>query len=77
MPISKIKSNSIQDNVRMQGRATGLVANTTANRSNTPLTGDARFNTTIGKYELYNGNKWQSVDPTEISLAMSIALGGS
>ena len=57
-------------------KGTGLVADTSNNRSNTPTIGDMRFNTTLGKYELYNGAKWQTVDPSEISMAMSIALGG-
>jgi hypothetical protein len=76
MPISKILSNSIQDDLKLKGKATGLVADTTNNRSIFPTTGDARFNTTLGKYEVYNGNKWQTVEPSEISTALSIALGG-
>jgi hypothetical protein len=76
MPISKILSNSIQDDLKFKGKGTGLVADTSDNRSNAPTTGDMRFNTTVGKYELYNGAKWQTVDPSEISMAMSIALGG-
>ena len=76
MPISKILSNSIQDDLKLKGKGTGLVADTSNNRSNTPTIGDMRFNTTLGKYELYNGAKWQTVDPSEISMAMSIALGG-
>ena len=76
MPISKILSNSIQDDLKLKGKGTGLVADTSDNRSITPTTGDMRFNTTVGKYELYNGAKWQTVDPSEISMAMSIALGG-
>lgn len=75
MPISKILSNSIQNDLKLRGKATGLVADTSDNRSNTPTTGDVRFNTSLGKYELYNGTKWQTVDPSEISMAMSIALG--
>ena len=76
MPISKILSNSIQDDLKLKGKGTGLVADTSSNRSNTPTIGDMRFNTTLGQYELYNGAKWQTVDPSEISMAMSIALGG-
>jgi hypothetical protein len=76
MPISKILSNSIQDDLKFKGKGTGLVADTSSNRSNSPSTGDMRFNTTVGKYELYNGAKWQTIDPSEISMAMSIALGG-
>jgi len=76
MPISKILSNSIQDYLKFRGKGTGLVADTSDNRSNAPTIGDMRFNTTVGKYELYNGAKWQTVDPSEISMAMSIALGG-
>lgn len=75
MPISKILSNSIQDNLKFKGKGTGLVADTSDNRSNTPTIGDMRFNTTLRKYEIYNGAKWQTVDPTEISMAMSITLG--
>lgn len=41
--------------------STILPAGTTAQRDTSPLTGFIRFNTTLGKPEVYNGSMWGSV----------------
>lgn len=67
-----------------QDSATGaaqLPAGTTAQRPGTPVVGQTRYNSTLGKTETYTATGWKTtttsdeVDPVGTSLALAIALG--
>ena len=79
MAISKIKSNSLQDDIQLQGKTVGLPVGTSANRpTGTPneLRGEFRYNETFQKTELNDGNKWDVINTQATSIALNIALGG-
>lgn len=76
MPISRIVNKSIQKNLELVGSATTLAVGTSDARPITPKIGDIRFNSTLGKEEIYDGNKWDQINTASISTALSVALGG-
>ncbi|NBP55188.1 hypothetical protein EBU71_01380 [bacterium] len=76
MPISKIVNNSISKNIELRGTATTLAKGTTEERPLVPKAGDIRFNTSLSREEIYDGSKWDIINPASITTAMSVALGG-
>lgn len=81
MPISRIKTDGIQDNAVTLAKTDSLFVNTeisgteaakmpvgtTAQRTSAQ-SGDIRFNTTISLMEYYDGTRWKSIDaPPSIS----------
>lgn len=73
MPISKIKSKSIIDDVELQGGATLLSSEP---QDDTPRAGEIRFNADRQKQEIYANGRWDVINPQAIQVAMSVALGG-
>jgi hypothetical protein len=79
MAISKIKSNSLQDDIQLQGVTVGLPTGTSSNRPTgtaQELTGEFRFNDSFKKTELYDGRKWDVINTQSTAIALNIALGG-
>lgn len=74
MPISKIKSKSIIDDLEFQGGATLL---STEEQDDTPINGQVRFNNDLQKQEVYSNGRWDVINTQSIQVAMSVALGGS
>lgn len=72
MPISKIKSKSIIDDVELQGGATLL---STEVQDDTPRNGEIRFNEAQQKQEIYSNGRWDVINTQAIQVAMSVALG--
>lgn len=57
--------------------AANLPSGTTAQRPGSPLTGQARFNTSLGFVEVYNGTAWRIIDNLPITYAVeSIVIAG-
>ena len=56
-----------------------IPAGTTAQRPSSPTTGQARYNTTIGQLEVYNGSSWvlSSYAPSYSASYLVVAGGGS
>jgi hypothetical protein len=78
MAISKIKSNSLQDDIALQGKTVKLPKGTTAERptgTQAELEAQFRYNDTLNKTELYDGRKWDQVNTQTTSIALNIALG--
>jgi len=79
MAISKIKSNSLQDDIQLQGNTVGLPVGPASSRptgTDAELTGEFRFNDSAKKTELYDGRKWDVINTQSTSIALNIALGG-
>jgi hypothetical protein len=79
MAISKINSNSLQDDIQLQGQTVKLpVGAQTARPTGTTdyLKGQTRFNDTAKKTELHNGRNWDVINTQATSIALGIALGG-
>lgn len=79
MAISKIKSNSLQDDIQLQGKTVGLPVGTTATRptgTSQELTGELRYNENFQKTELHDGKKWDVINTQATAIALNIALGG-
>lgn len=80
MAISKIKSNSLQDDIQMQGQTVKLPVGEQVDRPvgdpTTYLKGQYRFNNTSKKVELHDGSKWDLVPTQSLTVALGIALGG-
>lgn len=79
MAISKIKSNSLQNDIILQGETVKLPVGEQANRPvgdpATYLKGQYRFNNTSKKVELHDGSKWDLVPTQSLTVALSVALG--
>jgi len=87
MPISRIKTDGIQDeavtsakigdNIDLDGQFVRVPHGTTAERPSSPVAGYLRFNTTIGTLEQWNTNtsSWAAVDSPPI--ITSVAYPGS
>lgn len=79
MAISKIKSNSLQDDIQLQGKTVGLPVGTSATRptgTSEELKGEFRYNDTFQKTELHDGRKWDVINTQATAIALNIALGG-
>jgi len=74
MPLSKINSGAIQDNLQLQGDAVELPGGTESERINSPIEGMLRYNETLKKMEIYNGGNWDQLNTQQLQIAMSIAL---
>jgi len=74
MPLSKINSGAIQDNLKLQGDAVELAGGTEDERINSPIEGMLRYNETLKKMEIYNGGNWDQLNTQQLQIAMSIAL---
>jgi hypothetical protein len=74
MAISKIKSGSLQPNIKLQGDVVDIPGGTTAQRNNSPEAGQVRFNESVRKLEVYNGAGWDSVNPQSLQIALAVAL---
>lgn len=74
MAISKIKSTSLQDDIKLQGDVVDLPGGVTAERTASPEAGMIRYNETVRKMEIYNGSSWDSLNPQSLQIALSIAL---
>jgi len=74
MAISKIKSTSLQDNIKLQGDVVDLPGGTSAQRTASPEGGNIRYNESLRKIEIYNGASWDSLNPQSLQIALSIAL---
>lgn len=61
MALSKVQSNSIQDNISLPGDYIVLPSGTTSERPASPVQGMFRFNTTLSGHEYFNGNGWISI----------------
>lgn len=78
MAISKINSNSLQDNIQLQGQVVKLPVGAQSNRPTGTLDylkGQTRFNDTLKKTELHNGRTWDVINTQATSIALGIALG--
>ncbi len=79
MAISKIKSNSLQDDIVLQGQSVKLPIGTQAQRptgTEADLKGITRFNDNAKKTERHNGRTWDVINTQSTSIALGIALGG-
>jgi hypothetical protein len=78
MAISKIKSNSLQDDISLQGKTVKLPAGTASERptgTEAQLEAQFRFNNVLNKTELHDGKKWDQINTQSTSIALNIALG--
>ena len=75
MPISRIKSNSLDKNIELQGEYVRFPIGTQANRPSPAKKGDLRYNADVDKTEIYNGDNWDVYNSQAVSLALSIGLG--
>ena len=75
MPISRIKSNSLDKNIELQGESVRFPIGTQANRPSPAKKGDLRYNADVDKTEIYNGDNWDVYNTQAVSLALSIGLG--
>ena len=77
MAISKIKSNSLQDNIEVQGQTVKLPVGAQAARPTETLDyqkGQTRFNDSAKKTKLHNGRNWDVINTQSTSIALGIAL---
>lgn len=74
MAISKIKSTSLQQDIQLQGDVVDLPGGTSAERTPSPESGQIRYNETVRKIEIYNGNSWDVINAQSLQIALSIAL---
>ena len=75
MPISRIKSNSLDKNIELQVESVRFPIGTQANRPSPAKKGDLRYNADVDKTEIYNGDNWDVYNSQAVSLALSIGLG--
>ena len=75
MPLSRIKSQSLQSNIELQGESVRFPIGTQANRPAPAKQGDLRYNSDVDKTEIYNGDNWDVYNSQAVSLALSVALG--
>ena len=75
MPLSRIKSQSLQSNIELQGESERFPIGTQANRPAPAKKGDLRYNSDVDKTEIYNGDNWDVYNSQAVSLALSVALG--
>tara|TARA_A100000164_G_C21676045_1_gene661987 strand:+ start:192 stop:422 length:231 start_codon:yes stop_codon:yes gene_type:complete len=75
MPLSRIKSQSLQSNIELQGESVRFPIGTQANRPAPAKKGDLRYNSDVDKTEIYNGDNWDVYNSQAVSLALSVALG--
>ena len=75
MPISRIKSNSLDKNIELQGESVRFPIGTQANRPSPAKKGDLRYKADVDKTEIYNGDNWDVYNSQAVSLALSIGLG--
>ena len=75
MPLSRIKSQSLQSNIELQGGSVRFPIGTQANRPAPAKKGDLRYNSDVDKTEIYNGDNWDVYNSQAVSLALSVALG--
>ena len=75
MPISRIKSNSLDKNIELQGESVRFPIGTQANRPSPAKKGDLRYDADVDKTEIYNGDNWDVYNSQAVSLALSIGLG--
>ena len=75
MPISRIKSNSLDKNIELQGESVRFPIGTQANRPSPAKKGDLRYNADVDKTEIYNGDNWDVYNSQAVSLALSLGLG--
>ena len=75
MPLSRIKSQSLQSNIELQGESVRFPIGTQANRPSPAKKGDLRYNSDVDKTEIYNGDNWDVYNSQAVSLALSVALG--
>jgi hypothetical protein len=74
MAISKIKSGSLQPNIKLQGDIVDLPGGSSDERFGGPEAGMVRFNDTVRKIEVYNGASWDAVNPQSLQIALAVAL---
>jgi hypothetical protein len=77
MAISKIKSNSLQDDIELQGQTVKMPGGAQSLRPTGTLTylkGQERFNDDAAKLELHDGKKWDVINTQSTSIALGIAL---
>jgi hypothetical protein len=74
MAISKIKSGSLQPNIKLQGDIVDLPGGSSDERFGGPEAGMVRFNDTVRKIEVYNGGSWDAVNPQSLQIALAVAL---
>ena len=75
MPLSRIKSQSLQSNIELQWESVRFPIGTQANRPAPAKKGDLRYNSDVDKTEIYNGDNWDVYNSQAVSLALSVALG--
>ena len=75
MPISRIKSNSLDKNIELQGESVRFPIGTQANRPSPAKKGDLRYNADVDKTEIYNGDNWDVYNSQAVSVALSIGVG--
>ena len=76
MPISRVKGQSLDKNIELQGEKLRFPIGTEANRPAPAKKGDLRYNSDVDKTEVYNGNNWDVYNSQAVSIALSIGLGG-
>lgn len=73
-------TNFALQNTNLQTSTTGSIigsAGTTAQRDGSPLTGYFRFNTTISRFEGYNGSAWLPLNPQSSTTGSLITSAGT
>ena len=76
MPLSRVKGQSLDKNIELQGEKFRFPIGTEANRPAPAKKGDLRYNSDVDKTEVYNGNNWDVYNSQAVSIALSIGLGG-
>ena len=76
MPISRVKGQSLDKNIELQGEKFRFPIGTEANRPAPAKKGHLRYNSDVDKTEVYNGNNWDVYNSQAVSIALSIGLGG-
>lgn len=74
MALSKIKSGSLQPDIKLQGDVVDLPGGSSSERTPSPEAGMVRFNDTLRKVEVYNGTSWDVVNTQALQIALSVAL---
>ena len=77
MPISRVKGQSLDKNIELQGEMFRFPIGTEANRPASPTAkkGDLRYNSDVDKTEVYNGDNWDVYNSQAVAIALSIGLG--
>jgi hypothetical protein len=74
MALSKIKSGSLQPDIKLQGDIVDLPGGLSEERTGAPEPGNLRFNDTLRKMEIYNGSTWDVYNTQALQIALSVAL---